>query len=72
MPTDDWTQYSNRKHEQVAKMLHVVDLSQNTEFLLCFCFVSLVWNRPKKDQIDGSHTQRIWHVSQKVMGQLVA
>jgi len=53
-------------------MLHVVDLSQNTEFLLCFCFVSLVWNRPKKDQIDGPHTHRSWHVSQKVMGQLVA
>ena len=58
--------------KQVAKMSRVVDLSQNTEFLLCSCFVSFVWNRPKKDQIDGSHTQRIWHFSQKVMGQLVA
>jgi len=27
--------------------MNVADLSQNAKFLFCFCFVSLVWIRPK-------------------------
>jgi hypothetical protein len=58
LPTADRTRESRRKHEhlprpdcRVAKMFHkccriVADLSQNTEFLFCFSFVSLVWTRP--------------------------
>ena len=29
----------------------VADLSQNAEFLFCFCFVSLVWTRPKASKV---------------------
>ena len=51
-PTGDGARQSWRKHKQVAEMFHkccriVADLSQNTEFLFRFCFVSLVWTRPK-------------------------
>jgi hypothetical protein len=60
LPNGDGTRESCRKHEhlprpncKVAKMFLkccriVADLSQDTEFLFCFSFVSLVWTRPKE------------------------
>jgi len=41
------------------------DMSQNAEFLLYFCFASLVWTRPKqffKNYVD-INLQQLWQVT---------
>jgi hypothetical protein len=43
--------------------INVADLSQNTEFLFCFCFVSLVWTRlnghTSADEMQGCSSKRL-------------